>query len=89
MSTEEELSGFIRNTAAYDIGRAATALAKSGGKKCGTQFKDKSFMFRMLTETEVKFVNNNNKFSFSGYLLQQVDVQIERTNYESTNLFNK
>lgn len=34
-------------------------------------------MFRMLTETEVKFVNNNNKFSFSGYLLQQVDVQIE------------
>lgn len=46
-------------------------------------------MFRMLTETEVKFVNNNNKFSFSGYMLQQVDVQIERTNYESTNLFNK
>lgn len=43
----------------------------------------------MLTETEVKFVNNNNKFRFSGYLLQQVDVQIERTNYESTNLFNK
>lgn len=27
----DELSGFIRNTAAYDIGRAATALAKSGG----------------------------------------------------------
>lgn len=32
MSTDE-LSGFIRNTAAYDIGRAATALAKSEKKK--------------------------------------------------------
>lgn len=33
LSTDEGLSCLIRNTAAYDIGRAATALANSGGRK--------------------------------------------------------
>ena len=63
LSTDEEPSCFIRKTAAYDIGRAATALAKS--RKRRSQTAQSHIYSHFYSDIEVWFIKHESNANAS------------------------